>query len=377
MSTQWTAPGTSGTGEPSPSPAPGGGPFAAGPGGGEPAAPGGPRRELVQSMPLFPLRPLGLGEILGASVRIYRLRARSVLGVAAIVYGVAFVIMTFATGASMVPMLGDMQATLEDPEAVPTGMSSVSDIVLIVVSSVITGIISLVSAALVTVALTRVALGEAVGTPVSSAEMWATMRRKGLPAMVVSLLIGVLCSVVFVVVLGLAMLPLILLGEPTVLTVVLLLLGLVLAVLGVLWVFARTLLAIPALVLEDTGILGALRRSLEMTRGRRLWRVLGIGLLLSLLYMVAVQVIAGVVSTVAVIAYVAILLISGFEALLLGMIVLTVLTMLGSYVATFLLAPFLSAGFVAIYADGRMRHEAWDVELIRRARESWDGAQQR
>lgn len=377
MSTQWTAPGTSAAGEPSPSPAPGGGPFSAEPGGEAPTAPGGPRRELVQSMPLFPLRPLGLGEILGASVRIYRLRARSVLGVAAIVYGVAFVIMTFATGASMVPMLGDMQATLEDPEAVPTGMSSVRDIVLIVVSSVITGIISLVSAALVTVALTRVALGEAVGTPVSSAEMWATMRRKGLPAMVVSLLIGVLCSVVFVVVLGLAMLPLILLGEPTVLTVVLLLLGLVLAVLGVLWVFARTLLAIPALVLEDTGILGALRRSLEMTRGRRLWRVLGIGLLLSLLYMVAVQVIAGVVSTVAVIAYVAILLISGFEALLLGMIVLTVLTMLGSYVATVLLAPFLSAGFVAIYADGRMRHEAWDVELIRRARESWDGAQQR
>ena len=377
MSTQWTAPGTSGTGEPSPSPAPGGGPFAAEHGGVEPAAPGGPRRELVQSMPLFPLRPLGLGEILGASVRIYRLRARSVLGVAAIVYGVAFVIMTFATGASMVPMLGDMQATLEDPEAVPTWTGSVGDVVLTVVSSLVTGVISMIAAALVTVALTRVALGEAVGTPVSTAEMWATMRRKGLPAMVVSLLIGVLSSVVFLVVLGIGMLPLILLGEPTVLTVVFLLLGLVLAVLGVLWVFARTLLAIPALVLEDIGILGAIRRSLEMTRGRRLWRVLGIGLLLYLLYMVAVQVIAGVFGTVAVIVYIGILLISGFEALLLGMIVLTVLTMLGSYVATFLLAPFLSAGFVAIYADGRMRHEAWDVELIRRARESWDGAQQR
>ena len=377
MSTQWTAPGTSGTGEPSPSPAPGGDPFSAEPGGEAPTAPGGPRRELVQSMPLFPLRPLGLGEILGASVRIYRLRARSVLGVAAIVYGVAFVIMTFATGASMVPMLGDMQATLEDPEAVPTWTGSVGDVVLTVVSSLVTGVISMIAAALVTVALTRVALGEAVGTPVSTAEMWATMRRKGLPAMVVSLLIGVLSSVVFLVVLGIGMLPLILLGEPTVLTVVFLLLGLVLAVLGVLWVFARTLLAIPALVLEDIGFLGAIRRSLEMTRGRRLWRVLGIGLLLYLLYMVAVQVIAGVFGTVAVIFYIGILLISGFEALLLGMIVLTVLTMLGSYVATFLLAPFLSAGFVAVYADGRMRHEAWDVELIRRARESWDGAQQR
>ena len=109
-----------------------------------------------------------------------------------------------------------------------------------------------------------------------------------------------------------------------------------------------------------------------MTRGRRLWRVLGIGALLYLLYTFAVQVIAGVFSTIAMIAYFAILLASSFEAVVLGMIVLTVLMMVGSYVATFLLAPFLSAGFVALYADGRMRHEAWDVELTRRAREAWD-----
>lgn len=377
MSTQWTAPGSSGPGEPSPSHAPDGGPFTPEPVGEAPASPGGPQRELAQSMPLFPLRPLGLGEILGASVRIYRLRARSVLGVAAAVYGVAFVIMTVATGASMVPMIGDMQATFEDPEAVPTWMGGVGDIVLMVVSSLITGIISLIAAALVTVALTRVALGEAVGTHVSTAEMWATMRRKGLPAMVVSLLIGVLSSIVFVVVFGIGMLPLLLLEDATAVGVVILVLGLIAAVLGVLWIFARSLLAVPALVLEDIGVLGALRRSFAMTRGRRLWRVLGVGLLLYLLYMVAAQVIAGVFGTIAFIAYVGILLLSGFEAIFLGMVVLTVLSMLGSYVATFLLAPFLSAGFVAVYADNRMRHEAWDVELIRRARESWDGAQQR
>ena len=79
MSTQWTAPGTSGGNEPSPSPTSDGGPFATEPAGGRPAPQGGPRRELVQSMPLFPLRPLGVGEILGAAVRIYRLRAKSVL----------------------------------------------------------------------------------------------------------------------------------------------------------------------------------------------------------------------------------------------------------------------------------------------------------
>ena len=372
MSTQWTAPGTSGPGEPSPSPAPGGGPFAAEPAGGAPAPQGGPRRELVQSMPLFPLRPLGLGEILGAAVRIYRLRARSVLGIAAVVYGVAFVIMTFATGASMVPMFGDMQATLEDPDAVPTGMSTVSDIVLTVVSSLVSGIVSLVSTALVTVALTRVALGEAVGTHVPTSAMWATMRRKGLPAMGVSLLVALMSSVLFVVIFGLGMLPLILLGEATVVTVVVLVLGLIVGLLGVLWIFARTILAVPALVLEDIGVIAALRRSFAMTRGRRLWRVLGIALLVYVIYMFAAQLLVAMFVTVGTVIYVAILLVS-FEAMLLGMIVLTVFSMLGSYAATFLLAPFLSAGFVALYADNRMRHEAWDVELTRRARAAWDG----
>ncbi|MGO1480091.1 MAG: glycerophosphoryl diester phosphodiesterase membrane domain-containing protein [Brachybacterium sp.] len=377
MSTQWTAPGTSGGNEPSPSPASDGGPFATEPAGGGPAPQGGPRRELVQSMPLFPLRPLGVGEILGAAVRIYRLRAKSVLGVAAAVYGVAFVIMTFATGASMVPMIGDMQATLEDPDAVPTGMSTVRDGVLMVVSSVVTLIITMLSASLVTVALTRVAMGEAVGSHVTTGEMWATMRRRGLPAVGVSLLIGLLTTVIFVVLFGVGMLPLILLEEATVLTVVPMVLGLVAAVLCMLWLWARTVLAVPALVLEDTGVLGALRRSFAMTRGRRLWRVLGTALLLYLLYSFTAQVIAGVFGTVGFVLYMVVLLVTSFEGMLLGMIVLTVITMLGSYAATFLLAPFLSAGFVAVYADNRMRHEAWDIELTRRAREAWDGAEAR
>ena len=381
MSTQWTAPGAHGSGEPSPPSTIGGGPFgpestsgAAGPRSAPPS--GGPRRELVQSTPLFPLRPLGLGEVLGAAVRIYRLRARSVLGVAAAVHGVAFVIMTFATGASMVPMMGDMQAVLEDPgatTATTTAFGSVRDVVLMVVSSMVTMIVSLVSSSLVTVALTRVALGEAVGDHVSTADMWATMRRRGLPAVAVTLLIGLLSSVVFVALLGVGMLPLILLQEASALTIAPLVLGLVAAVLATLWIWARTVLAVPALVLEETGVLGSLRRSFVMTRGQRLWRVLGTTLLLYLLYMIAVQVIVGVFSTIAMIAYVAILLISSFEAMLLGMVVLTILSMVGSYAATFLLAPFLSAGFVAVYADNRMRHEAWDVELTRRAREHWDG----
>ena len=104
--------------------------------------------------------------------------------------------------------------------------------------------------------------------------------------------------------------------------------------------------------------------------------MLGIGVLLYLTYIVVVQVITGVTGTIAGVAYFAILLVSSFEAVLAGVAVLTILSMLGSFLATFLLAPFLSAGFTTLYADMRMRDEAWDVELTRRAREAWsaDGA---
>lgn len=371
MSTQWTAPGSTGAGDPQdagtpvdiPAPAP------HGPDGG----PVGPRRELVQALPLFPLRPLGLGEVLGAAVRIYRLRPKAVLGVSAAVFGVAFVLITLGTGASMVPLVGDMQAVMQDPEA-EADFGSVGDMVLLLLSSVVTALLTTISSSLVTVALTRLSLGEATGEGVSTAQMWATMRRRGAAAIAVALLAGLLALVAILLPTALGALPLLLLQEASALTILPLLLGVLAGVLAAVWVWARTLLAVPALVLEDAGVLGALRRAFALTRGRRLWRVLGTGVLLYLLYTVASQVIAGVFGTVASFLYMAILLAGSFETLLLGIMVMTVISMLGSYAGVFLLAPFLSAGIVAVYADARMRHEAWDIELTRRARAVWDGA---
>src|SRR5699024_2923394 len=127
MSTQWTAPGAPDPAPGAPGPVPGayGAPVAS-----PSSGTAGAQRELTQSMPLFPLRPLGVGEVLGAAVRIYRLRARSVLGVAAAVYGVAFVIMTLSTGASMAPMLGDMQSMFDHPDAPSTACTAVPQTVL-------------------------------------------------------------------------------------------------------------------------------------------------------------------------------------------------------------------------------------------------------
>src|SRR5699024_5790262 len=197
----------------------------------------GPRRELSQSVPLFPLRPLGLGEVLGAAVRIYRLRARSVLGVAAVVYGIAFVALTVFSGASMVPMFGEMQAAMTSPEAAETAeaFTSVRDVVLMLLSTAATMIITMLASSLVTVALTRVALGEATGRRVSGAQMWETMRRRGAAAIAVSLLIGLLSTVALAVLGALGALPLLLIQEASWLTIVPLVLGVVLGILAIFW----------------------------------------------------------------------------------------------------------------------------------------------
>ncbi|WP_246954705.1 hypothetical protein [Brachybacterium sp. Marseille-Q7125] len=178
MSSPWTAPGQSdpaagsapgptapGT-EPAAWDAPGaGGSAGPAPTGTAPGAPGpsgGPRRELVRTDHLFPLRPLNLGEILGAALRIYRVNPRAVLGVAAIVYAIATLLSTLASGMSLVPMIGEIQVMLDDPTGDYVGdplMGGVSTII----SSVVSGLLTLVAAALVTVALTRVTMDAAVG----------------------------------------------------------------------------------------------------------------------------------------------------------------------------------------------------------------------
>src|SRR5699024_6395225 len=156
---------------------PAAGPDGPGPAGSPGARPAGPRRELVQQLPLFPLRPLSLGEILGAAVRIYRLRARDVLVLAAAVYGVAFVLITLITGAGMIPVIGQMQAVVEDPTAPAPGASVAGDALATVGSSLITMVITILASALVTVALTRIAIGEATGDPLPSGQIGATVRR--------------------------------------------------------------------------------------------------------------------------------------------------------------------------------------------------------
>lgn len=334
--------------------------------------PGGaaPQRELVQRAPLFPLRPLGLGEILGAAVGIYRRRPRIVFGLTSLVMGVVFILTTLATGAGMLPMISELQVVMDNPDApVPDTFGSVSDVLATIGSSLVTGLIMTVGLQIISVVLTRLTLVEATGAPATDAELRAAMRRYGVRAVLVSLLIGALVLLAFALPGVLGFLPLILGGTGAV-TVVLGVLGIVVGALAALYVWIRACLATPALVIEDLGILAAIGRSFTLTAGRRLWRVLGIVLLLVLLYTVVQQTLAGMFGMVASVVYIVVLIATNFTQIALSIVIMVVISMLGVYVATVVTTPFLAAGITTLYTDVRMRHESFDVQLRRAEQEN-------
>lgn len=327
------------------------------------------RRELVARAPLFPLRPLGLGEILGAATRIYRDRPRIVLSVSAVVFAIVFVLVTVLSGVSMLPLLGSMQAALDAPDAQTAPLSvDLTQSLATMAGSLVAGSLSTVAVQVVTVVIAAVTIGEATGRPLTDAEAWAALRRHGVPAMLAGLLTAALTLLAVVVPVVLGSLPLLLTGQSGPLTVIPFLLALGAGLLLALWLWARSCLLAPALAIEDLGPVAALRRSFALTRGRRLWRVLGISVLLSLLASMVAQVISGFTGVIGVVAYVGILLASQMSQLMLGVGVLLVITMLGAFLASMIAQPFLSSGVTALYADQRMRHEAWDVELARASR---------
>lgn len=366
----WSAPGAGAPATSSPaSPAPGSSDAA--------GHPGPVQRELVRSPGLFPLRPLGVGEIFSAAVGIYRRRPKLVFGVSAIVLGIAFVLNSVAAGIGIAPTAVQLQGISQDPTASsssatePLG-SSLGDMLATIGSSMVSGVITLVAMQLVLVVLTRVTLAEAVGSRTDDASLRSALRTHGPRAALTAILVSLMGFAAFVVISLIGGLPLLVVREAHWWTILPLPLFLVLGLLASLWVWARTAFSTPALVLEDTSVLGAVRRSFALTRGRRLWRALGIAVLLTVSYTLVQQVIAGVFGTVGTIVYVIILLATQMTGLVPGMILLMVVTMLGSYAASVVVVPFWASGLTALYADLRMRHESWDIAL-RRAQQDADG----
>src|SRR5690606_21131211 len=191
-----------------------------------------------------------------------------------------------------------------------------------------------------------------IGRTLPLRELWDLVRPQLLKLLLLTLLVSVAVAAAFAVfllpgIIGLAS------GEVGV-GALLLLLGALLALVATLFVVVVTVLATPALVLERSGVLTALRRSWRLTLPT-FWRVIGIYLLTTIL----VAIVAAIVTAP----------LGMLGQLFDSVTVLTVTQLAGSTVAAAVTTPFMAAVVALLYIDIRIRREGLDVELAAAAAE--------
>jgi len=126
------------------------------------------------------------------------------------------------------------------------------------------------------------------------------------------------------------------------------------------WLSIRvSYLPVPALMLEDVGVFGAIGRGFRLSH-RQFWRIFGIALLTGLITGVAGQVLGAPLGFVGGIAITAL----GPQYELLGLVVIQAVT---TVLTAAFVAPFTGAVTSLQYLDQRIRKEAYDVELMTQA----------
>ncbi|MBX3286968.1 MAG: hypothetical protein KF703_16595 [Actinobacteria bacterium] len=257
------------------------------------------------------LRPLSLGELLDASFRIYRSRARTLL------LAVAVPVVPVLVFSSLVSLSAQTSLTVDSTTGVPT--LDGGDLALTAAGFLVTVVASLVATAIATAACFRSISGAYVGDDPD----WRESLRFA---------VSRLWSVI-----GLSLLT----GLATVA-------GVLVCLVGILYPMAIFAVAVPALLMEGLGPASSMGRSRDLVRGSG-WRVLGIvllGTLLAFAFQAVVSIPLGVL-----------LLVDP------GPVVSQVITVLVQVLATVVVTPFSAALTMALYVDLRVRKEGFDLVL--------------
>jgi Membrane domain of glycerophosphoryl diester phosphodiesterase len=313
-------------------------------GGGTPIA---DRAELLGGE--IPFRPLGIAEILDASIACIRRNPRAVLGLSVLITGI---IQVFNTVGGYLLLSDQAQEELA-PEPL---MRSVG-------AQFTLGLLSLLMSAYGTLLLAGF-LGPVVsrtlfGQPASLRRVWRDTR----PAFA-----RLLCTAAVVLVLSilgavLPLLPFVLLlaGDgPPVAGVLAAIVGFPVALVLMVWLYVLWVLALPAVVLERRTVVGALGRAYQLSR-RGWWRTCGT-LLLALL----ITIFMGFLALRIPFLFLQMLLFAndGNSALLGSLAVDT----LGRIVSWSLITPFDAGVIALLYVDRRMRREGFDLDVQTRNR---------
>jgi hypothetical protein len=264
------------------------------------------------------LRPRRVGEILDAAIKIYLGNARTLMGLAAAVVipvqvVIAIVYLSTFSAGSDVPG-GSFAITLHpQPAQDPAARAG---------ASVVVSLLSLVVAALVTAASVK-AVSDAYldHSPTIGTSLRYALRR--LPAVLGCELLRVLGLIV----------------------------TFILIIIPGIWLYGRWSVALPALLVERTGPVSALRRSSRLVKGRW-WPSAGVLIVAT----VMVSIVGGALSA----------LLIGVASLpsqpSLGLAVLV--TTLSGVVTGVLTQPFTATVTTILYYDLRVRREAYDLQVL-------------
>ncbi|MFI8517333.1 hypothetical protein ACIGEZ_05825 [Streptomyces sp. NPDC085481] len=305
---------------------------------------------------VIPLRPLTMGEILDGAVSTMRRYWQTVLAVSVTV-GVISQIAEILAQRYLVPAPPEIDRDASQAEMLRQSVDSMqSSLIGMAPAFLIMVAATLVSAALLTVVISRAVLGK----PVTIGAAWQEARPRLLQLLGLTLLLMAMSAGIMLA----GLLPGLILGGAG--GAGLAFLGGVGASVAVIWLTVRFSLASPALMLEREGVIKSLKRSAKLVQGSW-WRIFGITLLTQLLIFLVAMIITIPFAAIAIGASD-----GGFDGFLAGTVPentwsFLIITGIGGVIINAITYP-ISAGVTALlYVDQRIRREALDLELARAA----------
>jgi hypothetical protein len=267
--------------------------------------------------PVVTLRPLGIGEVLDAAIKVYRSRPRQMVLASAVVTAPAIVVQTLVQVSA-----GDPSALTETDAA--TGLPTVDGgaFATYLGGLLVSTLVLIVANNLALAGTTRMSLSAYLGDDTDWRDSLRFALRRFWP----------LTALLALSTLGLA-------G------------GVVLCVIPAIWLQGIWAVAVPALLVEERGAVDSLRRSASLVKGR-FWPVLGAIVLGSLL----ASVLQGVLTAPVI----------GLQLVGTSFLITSLLLGVVQLVAVALTTPFVAALTAVIYIDLRVRKEAFDLELLAR-----------
>ncbi|TKV29687.1 hypothetical protein FDK12_01860 [Arthrobacter sp. NamB2] len=339
---------------------PGGGAFGAGPYGAGPYG-AAPQYQAPPKPGVIPLRPLGLGEILDGAFQACRRNPLATFGIAVLLQAVVALVTVLLIG-NVLSSFEVFEARNPTPDSIIGAFASLG--VFASVAGVVSAVALLVLQGILVIPIARAVINQRT----SFGQAWRLARPRFLSLLGFGLLSFVAGLVGLVLLVGISTLAILGLDEYSVVVILPLVIG---AVVLMVWVTVKLVVAPAALMLEGTGPWTSVKRSWLLTRGNW-WRTFGIVLLTSII----VSIIASVISTPLTFA---VSLIFGFSST--SSTAPDALASLPILVATqAITALFTAIGYAfqagvtsLLYVDLRIRREGFDVVLMREHEQAASG----